>query len=202
MSMRVKICGLTNLEDALAAVAAGADALGFVFARSPRQVTPEQAREMVRRLPPLVATVGVFVDTPLEEVASLKAWCGLDWVQLHGHNDPTTLAALAPRVIKVLAMEGQVPDPQAYPGCQLLMDTAVGGKSGGTGKTFDWSLAQDLARQRPVILAGGLNPANVALAIDIVKPFAVDVSSGVESEPGRKDHAQIRSFIARAKGLA
>ena len=199
---RVKICGLTNLDDALAAAQAGADALGFVLAPSPRRVSPDQVRAMVRRLPPLVTTVGVFVDTPLEEVARLKTWCGLVWAQLHGREGQAEVEALAPRVIKVLSVGRQTPDPQAYPGAHLLLDTAVPGRTGGTGQTFDWSLAVDLARQRPVILAGGLNADNVAQAIAIVKPFAVDVSSGVEEEPGRKDHAQIRSFIARAKGLA
>lgn len=202
MSVRVKICGLTNLADAHAAVAAGADALGFVLAKSPRQVSPGEVRTMVAQLPPLVATVGVFVETPVEEVARLKAWCGLDWAQVHGERAPDELKPLAPRVVKVLGMAGQAPDPQAYPGCHLLLDTAVAGKSGGTGQVFDWGLAVELARQRPIILAGGLNPENVAQAIEIVKPFAVDVSSGVEREPGRKDHAKIRSFVARAKGLA
>ncbi len=199
---RVKICGLTNLADALAAVEAGADALGFVLAKSPRRVTPVQVREIVEKLPPLVSTVGVFVDTPLEEVAAIKAGCGLDWVQLHGSHGQEQLAELGPRVIKVLAVGGQAPDPHDYPGARLLLDTAVAGRSGGTGQTFDWSLAVELARRRPIILAGGLNAGNVAQAVTIVKPFAVDVCSGVEKEPGRKDHEQIRSFVARAKGLA
>lgn len=199
---RVKICGLTSLEDAHAAVAAGADALGFVLAPSPRRVSPDQARAIIRRLPPLVATVGVFVDEPPEEVARLKAWCGLDWAQLHGGEGQAHVEALAPRVIKVIPMGRHTPEPQAHLGVCLLLDTAVVGRTGGTGKSFDWTLAVELARQRPVILAGGLNPENVAQAIAIVKPFAVDVSSGVEREPGRKDHAKIRSFVARAKGLA
>ena len=199
---RVKICGLTNLADACAAVAAGADALGFVLAESPRRVSPDQVRAMVRRLPPLVATVGVFVDMPAREVARLKAWCGLDWAQLHGQEGGEEVEALGPRVIKVLSVGQKPPNSQAYAGACLLLDTAVPGRAGGTGQYFDWSLAVDLARQRPVILAGGLNPENVAQAIAIVKPFAVDVSSGVESEPGRKDHANIRSFVARVKGLA
>ncbi|MFH1035452.1 MAG: phosphoribosylanthranilate isomerase [Pseudomonadota bacterium] len=199
---RVKICGLTNLADALAAVAAGADALGFVLAKSPRRVTPQQVRDMVGQLPPLVATVGVFVDTPLEEVAKMRAWCGLDWAQLHGAQTPEELAPLGSRVLKVLSVGSQAPDPEAFPGAHLLLDTAVPGRAGGTGRAFDWNLAVELARRRPIILAGGLNPDNVAQAVNIVKPFAVDVSSGVEKEPGRKDHAQIRNFIARAKGLA
>ncbi|MBI5524239.1 MAG: phosphoribosylanthranilate isomerase [Desulfarculus sp.] len=199
---RVKICGLTNLEDALAAVAAGADALGFVLAPSPRRVTPDQARAIIRRLPPLVATVGVFVDEPVREVARLKAWCGLDWAQLHGQETPEEVEALSPRIIKALAVGRLAPDPQAYPEALLLLDTALAGRTGGTGQAFDWGLAVDLARQRPIILAGGLHPGNVAQAISTVKPFAVDVSSGVEREPGRKDHAKIRSFVARAKGLA
>ena len=198
---RVKICGLTNLADAQAAVAAGADALGFVLARSPRRVSPETVRAIVAALPPLVATVGVFVDADVHEVRELRAWCGLDWVQLHGRADLEALAALGPRVIKALPVSDRAPDPDYWPGACLHLDTACA-QGGGSGRTFDWNLARETARKRPIVLAGGLNPDNVARAVEMVEPFAVDVSSGVELEPGRKDHARIASFIARAKGLA
>lgn len=199
---RVKICGLTNLADALVAVEAGADALGFVLAPSPRRVTPEQVRAMVAALPPLVATVGVMVDTPPAEARRLRDYCGLGWVQLHGPAQAGELAILGPRLIRVVSVGQEAPDPEVHPGAALLLDTAVAGQHGGTGKCFDWSLALALARWRPIILAGGLTPANVAQAVQTVQPFAVDTSSGVEMSPGRKDHAKIRDFVARAKGLA
>lgn len=197
---RVKICGLTNLADALAAVRAGADALGFVFAPSPRRVEPDQALEIIQQLPPLVATVGVFKDAPLGEVLHLKKLCGLDWVQLCGREDPLYATACGPRVIKTLAVDGQAPDPRAYPDACLLLD-AASAQGGGAGKSFDWNLALPLAQVRPVILAGGLNPENVGQAIAIARPWAVDVSSGVEAAPGRKDHELIQRFVANAKQL-
>ncbi|MCF8033041.1 MAG: phosphoribosylanthranilate isomerase [Desulfarculaceae bacterium] len=196
---RVKICGITNREDALAACQAGAHALGFVLAESSRRVSPDQAREIITGLPPLVATVGVFVDAPPREVAELRAYCGLDWVQLHGSESETETASLGPRVIKALGVgAGREPDPAAYPGCALLLDAYDSSQAGGTGQSFDWSIAQDIARQRPIILAGGLTPKNVGAAIAQVQPFAVDVSSGVEIEKGKKDHELIASFLARA----
>ncbi|MCB2227614.1 MAG: phosphoribosylanthranilate isomerase [Desulfarculaceae bacterium] len=196
---RVKVCGITNLPDALAACAAGASALGFVLAHSSRQVAPDQARAIIAALPPLVATVGVFVDAPPREVAELRAYCGLDWVQLHGEESEAEAASLGPRVIKALKVgPGREPDPVAYPGCHLLLDTHDPSQAGGTGQAFDWSLAKPVAARRPIILAGGLNPDNVASAIAQVQPFAVDVSSGVEIEKGKKDHELIASFLARA----
>ncbi len=200
MTPRVKICGITNLADALAACRLGADALGFVLAPSPRRVSPDQAKAIIAKLPPLVSTVGVFVDTPVEKVAGIRAYCGLDWVQLHGEEAPEQAAALGPRVIKALKLgPGREPYPQAYPGCALLLDTHHPSVAGGTGQSFDWSLAQGVARQRPVILAGGLHPDNVAQAIRQVQPYAVDVSSGVEKEKGVKDHERIASFIAQVR---
>ena len=203
--VRVKICGITNLDDALAAVEAGADALGFVFAQSPRRVSPEKAREITCILPPFVCKVGVFVDDDLYKVAQVQDFCGLNYVQLHGEEDVIDAQVLGLKVIKSFAMgKGRIPKADEYPGAALLLDTYVPGLAGGSGKTFDWSLAAPLAAQRPVILAGGLNPDNVASAIETVKPFAVDVSSGVEKNPGRKDHERVSEFIKNAKlaGLA
>lgn len=200
MTTRIKICGITNLDDALAACRLGADALGFVLAPSPRQVSPEQARAIIASLSPLVNTVGVFVNAPLAEVSELRRFCGLDWVQLHGDEDEDQAAALGRRVIKALRVSAErPPDAAAYPGCSLLLDTYHPQAVGGTGQTFDWGLAQGIARQRPIILAGGLTPDNVNRAIKQVQPFAVDVSSGVEKQKGVKDHERIASFIAQVR---
>lgn len=200
--MRVKICGITCVEDALAAAAAGADAVGLIFAPSPRRLSPERARDIVAALPPLVTTVGVFVNASLAYIRRVRDYCGLDLVQLHGDEDPATVAALAPRVIKALPLApGRVPSARVFPGAMLLLDAARPGQRGGTGVSFDWSLARTLAEQRPVILAGGLEPDNLERAVQTVRPFALDVCSGVEKRPGQKDHQKMARFIARAKGL-
>ena len=202
--VRVKICGLTNPADALAAAQAGADALGFVFAPSPRRVTAQAAREIIAQMPPLVATVGVCKDAPLAEVLELRRFCGLDWVQLCGAEDDAYIAACVaacgPRVIRTVPVADAPPDPDAHPQAQLLLD-AAGPQGGGGGRAFDWSLAAAVAARRPIILAGGLNPANLRQAIAVARPYAVDVSSGVEAAPGRKDHELVRRFIATAKLL-
>lgn len=196
----VKICGLTNRADAEAAAALGADAVGLVFAPSPRRVDLANARAIREGLPPWVVVVGVFVNQPLDEVRRVREWCGLDLVQLHGDEPPSYLEALGGPIIKSLAMgPGTVVDPRAYAGATLLLDTAAPGARGGTGRCFDWSLARPVARERRVILAGGLGPDNVRRAIEQVKPYAVDVSSGVEIKPGRKDHAAMAQFITQAK---
>ena len=202
MTVKIKICGLTNIEDALAAHRLGADALGFVLAESPRKVGAETVREIVNGLPPLAVTVGVFVNTPVKEIIRIRDYCGLDILQLHGEVNEKDLENLGRRVIKVVKMGG--PDKaglNGYPKAMLLLDTYSPDRAGGTGRTFDWNEAVDIARQRPVILAGGLKPENAASAVNIVKPYAVDVSSGVEKEPGRKDHAKIEHFINRAKSV-
>ncbi|MCF8042117.1 MAG: phosphoribosylanthranilate isomerase [Desulfarculaceae bacterium] len=200
MTPRIKICGITNLDDALAACRLGADALGFVLAPSSRQVSPEQARDIIAALPPLVNTVGVFVDAPLVEVSELRRYCGLDWVQLHGDEDEDYAAALGRRVIKALRVSPErLPDAAVYSSCSLLLDTYHPQAVGGTGQSFDWGLACGVSRQRPVILAGGLTPDNVGRAIKQVQPFAVDVSSGVEKEKGVKDHERIANFIAQVR---
>ncbi len=212
---RVKICGLTDVPTALVASEDGADFLGLVFAPSRRQVTPVTALqivETVKRLRRQPALVGVCVNLPSDEVNRLADYCHLDWVQLSGDETWEYCHKIERPIIKAVHVSpGQIAkeimdnidyhfvDKQRS---VILLDARVGHAYGGTGQTFDWSLAVDLARQRPVILASGLTPDNVAQAIAIVNPFAVDVSSGVEKEPGRKDHAKIRSFIARAKGLA
>ena len=198
--VRVKVCGITNLDDALAAVSYGADALGFIFAPSPRQVEPAQVRDMAGRIPPFVTRVGVFVDETLETVRQLRTDCHLDAIQLHGREDDEYIAALGGQIIKAIRMKDTDSIKEGmYPTASLLLDTYRPNQVGGTGHTFDWTLARKPAQQRPVILAGGLNPDNIKQAIQTVGPYAVDVSSGVESAPGRKDHEKLARFINRAK---
>ena len=204
----VKICGITKPEDALCAVEAGADALGFVFWHmSPRKVEPARAAEIARALPRSVLRVGVFVDTPRDEMARIADEVGLDMLQLHGDEPPEALEGLPRRVIKAVRVgKGfEAEDALRYAGkaAGILVDTRLPGETqfpGGTGVTFDWSLVAGLARRVPfLMLAGGLSPDNVADAIRAVRPHAVDVSSGVEGLPGRKDPLKIRAFVAAAR---
>lgn len=204
MSVRVKICGITRMEDALAAVEAGADALGFVFyPKSPRCVSVETAREIAQALPPFASPVGVFVDAPMEHVKQTYERAGLRAVQLHGNETPAYCAALGVPAVKAFRVRGAVDFPfEAYQGCAaFLLDAYVKGEPGGTGRAFRWELARDACRRRRVILAGGLTPENAAKAVQTVQPYAVDVSSGVEVSPGVKDHAKTAAFIRTAKAV-
>jgi phosphoribosylanthranilate isomerase len=200
-TMRVKVCGITNADDALAAVEFGADALGFVFAPSPRRVTPEQAARIVAALPPFICKVGVFVDADIGEVQAVMKLCNLDIAQLHGEESPAACEALAPRVIKSFAVrdESVLAALPAYRAAAYLLDTHDAALKGGTGRTFDWRIAGQAAGYGPVIISGGLTAANVRQAIAAGRPYAVDVASGVESKPGVKDHARLRDFIEVAK---
>jgi len=200
---RVKICGLTRAADAECALDAGAHALGFVFAKSPRQVTPDVVRAIVADLPPLVATIGVFVDAPPEEVRRVLGECGLSGVQLHGsETDSDTLAVGAARVIKGFRIRG-AGELQAVRTCSaglVLVEPYVAGRLGGPGVALDLDLAcQAVATGKRIALAGGLSPENVFDIVRRVRPFAVDASSGVEQAPGAKDHAKIRDFIAAVR---
>jgi phosphoribosylanthranilate isomerase len=201
----VKICGITNLEDAWAAVEAGADALGFVFyPPSPRHVTPTQARAIIAALPPFVTTVGLFVDAAAEQIEAIAARCGLDRLQLHGHEAPELCARLTRPVIKAFRIRNadSLASLPRYKVAAYLLDAYVeGALPGGTGASFAWELAAQAKPYGPVILAGGLTPDNVEAAIRRIQPYGVDVSSGVERAPGLKDHAKLRAFVARAKGL-
>ena len=199
--VRVKICGITNADDALAAVRCGADALGFVFASSPRQVTPVQVARMVAALPPFICKVGVFVDRDIREIEEVMKLCHLDLVQLHGGESPGYCEALAPRVIKSLAVkdESVLAMLPSYKVAAYLLDTHDTVLRGGTGRSFDWGIAKQAGRHGPVILSGGLTVANVRQAIAEARPYAVDVSSGVEARPGVKDHAKLKDFIELAK---
>lgn len=204
--MRVKICGLTRREDALAAVAAGADALGFIFYEpSPRHLSLPAAAEIIRAVPPFVAKVGVFVDAEAAFIQRAVAECGLDTVQLHGAEPPEFCRQFAVPVIKAFRIRDRdsLRALPAYDTVAWLLDSFVPGKPGGTGAQFNWDLAAEAKKLGcPIILAGGLTPENVAAAVAKVRPYAVDVSSGVESAPGRKDEAKVRAFIAAAKAAA
>ena len=198
-AVRIKICGMTDTEDAVAAAELGADAVGFVFAPSPRQISPDKAREIIMALPPLVQTVGVFVDEDAEKVASTAAFCHLDLLQFHGNESPAYCRRFAQRVIKAMRVrnKGHLEGCSEYSSVvdALLLDTYLPGRSGGTGLTFDWNLALEAKRYGRIILAGGLNPDNVAAAISAVRPYAVDASSGLEQKPGVKDHDKMARFI-------
>jgi phosphoribosylanthranilate isomerase len=212
----VKICGITNLEDALMAAEAGADFLGFVFVPgSPRYIAPEAAGEIMAAVregnhKSRPYSVGVFVNEPLEHIREVMAVARLDFAQLHGHEAAQLVRALWPRVYKSLrprdgveaqeqveeyrtAINGNVP--------AFIVDAFDAHKFGGTGHCADWNVAAQIARRFPILLAGGLNPENVAEAIHIVRPWGVDVSSGVERAPGLKDHANVRRFVQVAKGV-
>jgi phosphoribosylanthranilate isomerase len=191
---RIKICGITNLDDARAAVEAGADALGFVFADSRRQVSAGQAREIVAALPPFVSTVGVFVDAPQEQVHRTLERAALDLAQLHGNESPDYCRHLAGRVIKRFPVsDDDTPDSlrarlAGYRVGAYLLDPGRG-----TGIAFRWEIARGI--DLPLMIAGGLNPTNVADAVRIVRPYAVDVSSGIEATPGKKDPDKMRAFV-------
>ncbi|MBX3001646.1 MAG: phosphoribosylanthranilate isomerase [Caldilineaceae bacterium] len=220
--VRVKICGITNLEDAQVALDAGADLLGFIFyPKSPRYVEPAQVKEIVAGLrrvsdqspipsPRFPKFVGVFVNEDGDNVAAILDHTGINYAQLHGGEPPTILERLAPRAFKALrptSREEALIDAESYgkfgpaDGPQLMIDAYDPAAYGGTGKKADWLTAAGLAHLYPrLLLAGGLTPVNVAQAVRTVRPWGVDVGSGVEIEPGRKDHPAVRSFIARAKG--
>ena len=198
--VRIKVCGLTRLEDALLAASLGADALGFVFwASSPRAISPEAAAAIVLQLPPLVGRVGVFVDASPSEVAAIANTVGLTALQLHGDEQPDRYTQLWLPIMKSIALDDEAARQAAaaWPArFTVLVDAADREKRGGTGRRANWAHAAALAAIRPVVLAGGLSPDNVGEAIRTVRPWAVDVSSGVESSPGVKDSDALRRFVA------
>lgn len=203
MAVRVKICGITRAEDLHAACAAGADALGFVFyARSPRHVSAEAAAALLRQLPPFVQSVGLFVDADPVFIESVLRVAPLDLLQFHGDETPADCARHGRPYIKAIRVNPDTDllkcaaDFEAAQG--LLLDAFVPGVPGGTGEGFDWTLIPP-GLPKPVILSGGLDPGNVAEAVHTVRPWAVDVSSGVEASKGIKDAQKIARFIANAK---
>lgn len=196
-AIKVKICGLTRSKDVIAATEAGADILGFVFTKSPRQIDIETARQLLDHVPAGIMRVGLFLDQDVSEVSKIINSVTLDLLQFHGRETEEQCGCFGLPWIKAVAMEDNTSALEAerlYPGASgLLLDSHGKGGQGGTGRVFDWSMFRPL--QKPVWLAGGLNAANVATAIRSVKPYAVDVSSGVESAPGRKDSARMHEFV-------
>ena len=203
--VKVKICGITNWADAQRAVKAGVDALGFNFyAPSPRYITPAEARKIVRRLPRRVRAVGVFVNAPVDVTLKIARAADLDILQLHGEETPQTVKALAqffPVVKAFRVHRGFRPAQLARYGAAMafLLDGFDAEGRGGTGKTFDWRLAREAKRYGPVILAGGITPANAAQAIAAAQPFAIDVCGGVEARPGKEDEGRLRELMRRVE---
>lgn len=202
MMVRVKICGITNEGDALAAADLGADALGFVFFKgSPRYVSPDEARRIICVLPPFITSVGVFVDEKPEEVRRIMELAAIDVVQFHGHEAPDA-CLIGGRVIKAIRIKelSDLEPLKHYRVSAFLLDTYSPQSFGGTGQTFNWDIAVEAKQFGRVILAGGLGPDSIEKAVRRVRPYAVDVSSGVEESKGKKDYAKMRLFIERAKG--
>jgi phosphoribosylanthranilate isomerase len=200
IATRVKVCGITRPADAMLAAELGACAIGLVFwPTSPRAIDPRHAREIVLALPPFVASVGLFVNQPADDVMRIADLVGLSAVQLHGDESVESYRMLPRRVIKAVPVrDGSAEEAAArVPGTvTVLLDAHDPVRRGGTGRTIDWSVAAAIARRRPVILSGGLNPGNVCSAVTAVSPYAVDVSSGVEEAPGRKDPVKLQAFFA------
>jgi len=198
----VKICGITERGDAINAVNLGIDALGFIFADSPRRVSPHKARDIIRAIPPFVKTVGVFVNEQPAAIRELIAYCGLDLVQLHGDESADFCRRLMPHTIKAVRLKGgsSLKLCKAYQDSvrALLLDTYAEDKFGGTGKTFDWQLAVKIKKAGiPVILSGGLDPSNIEAAVNTVRPYAVDLNSGVEERPGKKSWPLMKELVER-----
>jgi phosphoribosylanthranilate isomerase len=204
----VKVCGVTTPEDALVAAEAGADAIGLVFwPESPRCVGVERARRISEALPAPIVRVGVFVDAPAADLERIADEAGLDLLQLHGHEPPEALPPLHRRAWKAVRVGSDfvAADALRYEGraAGILLDTRVDSAPGGTGRAFDWALAREVRKGASfLVLAGGLRPDNVAAAIAAVRPDGVDVSSGVESAPGRKDPVRVRAFIEAARATS
>ncbi len=208
--IRIKICGITSEKDAFAAVDAGADALGFVFFnQSSRYVAPETAAGIIKRLPPFVSAVGVFVNPPRPEVEEIVSKTGIGIIQLHGTESVAEASGYSLPVVKAFRFNAENPLPviSDWPTTAVLVDTGVPNQWGGTGIALDWrELRRQLLQQPPsaarkLILAGGLTPSNVAEAIETIQPAAVDVSSGVEASPGKKDSDKIKEFIYAARSV-
>lgn len=200
---KVKICGIKNLDDAISAVDYGADAIGFVFAKSIRKVSKEKARSIIRKLPPFVTTVGLFVNETLDNMEATCRFCGLDAIQLHGNEPPGTLNKLKDiKTIKAFRIKNEkdITPIKKYKPNAILLDGYSENQMGGTGICFDWKIVKKLKTSIPIIVAGGLTHLNVAKAIKIVRPYGVDVSSGVENMPGKKDKKLIKKFIDAVKG--
>ena len=198
--VKVKFCGITNEQDASRAVRLGVDALGFIFAPSPRKIDPAEARRIIHTLPPFIQTVGVFVNEDLDTIGELKQFCGFQWVQLHGDEPPEMCRQLMPHVIKAFQIKDEasllrLEHYRRHVG-SFLLDTYSKEKRGGTEKTFDWDLALKCKEYgRPIILSGGLRPSNIERAISKVRPYAVDINSGIEDSPGQKSPILMKKLM-------
>jgi phosphoribosylanthranilate isomerase len=201
--LRIKICGITNLEDAVAAIECGADALGFVFySKSPRAITPEKAKKIVSFLPPFVSAVGVFVDKDKAELERVSSFVGLNIIQLHG-SEPPEICDISKKVIKAIRVK-DLTDLELLSrykkASAFLLDTYSPLTIGGTGQLFNWDIAVEAKKFGKIILAGGLKPDNVEEAVRWVSPYGIDVATGVEStKKGKKDHRKLRLLIERAR---
>ena len=197
----IKICGITNLKDAMDAASLGVDALGFLFAPSPRMIGPYEAREIIGALPPAVEKVGVFVNENPDKVSRMAGFLGLDALQFHGQEPPEYCRRFSQRVIKAMGVKSpeSLKEMGKYPFVSLLLDAFSKDRAGGTGKTFNWEWAYKFRQERDFILSGGLNPGNVYQAIHLLRPMGVDVSSGVEMTPGRKDLHKMMEFVKEVR---
>jgi len=197
MTTRIKICGITNRADAEKVVELGADALGFVFADSARKIKPSVAREISLGLPPFISRIGVFVNEEIDTVKELYEYCRLDAVQLHGDENSQYINSLSIPFIKAFRVSGDevLKQIEQFGLRYFLLDTFDKKLSGGTGKSFDWLVANQAAKYGKIILSGGLNPDNICNALEAVDPYAVDISSGVEKSPGIKDHQKMELLI-------
>jgi phosphoribosylanthranilate isomerase len=202
--MKVKICGITNLQDALTAVELGADALGFIFVRtSQRYIAPNVAQRIICELPPFIVPVGVFVDMTYNEIFSIINQAGICCVQLHGNEPPERTLGFPVPIIKSFRVNSDfnVEILSRYNAAAYLLDTQVDGVLGGTGKTFDWSYAVAAKAYGRIILAGGLTPENIVEAAQTVQPYAIDINSGVESAPGKKDKTKLSQLFENLQQL-
>lgn len=203
---RVKICGMTNREQVLHAAAEGVDALGFIFAaKSPRYISPSEARDIIRDLPPFVDRVGVFLDEEENAVEDIASYCGLTTLQLHGTESPAYCEKLPWKIIKAFQVlpdfDFSILNPYENKVSAFLFDTFHKDKAGGTGEIFDWSLVNGLNTSLPIVLAGGLGTENIVRAIEAVRPFAVDVNSTLETAPGVKDMELISRLMANVNRM-
>lgn len=205
----IKICGITNFADAQAAASLGADALGFIFAKSPRWVQPEKVREIVLSLPPETEKIGVFMDEKPEKAREIAEFCGLTGLQFHGNESPEYCKKFKDyQVIKAFRVNSEKGWDKIFPYVQnnaidrILLDTYVKGVPGGTGKTFPWKMvASRNWKDIPVIVAGGINPLNVTSCLQEANPFGIDIGSGVEREPGKKDHSMLKELFEKVRGI-
>jgi len=202
MRTRIKFCGITTLEDAQFAARLGVDALGFVFSKSPRQVCPEAVRDIVSKLPPMITTIGVFVDEDDAYIRQVSQHCKLHTVQLSAKQGRRICGRIDLPMIYVYRMssdQADIPLDTDIQACAYLFDSYDPQLEGGTGKSFDWHILANQKSIKPIVLAGGLNASNVARAISVVHPYAVDVSSGIEKQPGIKDWDAMRAFVEAVK---